>query len=344
VSRRAFLRHGLRLGLSLPAIGAVLVGCGVDPSIQRAFEERTAQPPTSGVAAAPAAAPSPTAAASATPIPTRTVAPTATPEPPRARFAVIGDYGLAGPDAERVAKMVAGWAPDFVVTTGDNNYPHGGGETIDANVGQYYAQFMAGAATQYGPQSPANRFFPVLGNHDADTSSGQPYVDYFGLPGNERYYTVDWAPLRIYALNSVPWIEPDGAHPESAQAEWLRRELAASPDTWNIVVFHHAPYTSDIRGSAEWMRWPFREWGADVALCGHNHVYERVAVGGFTYLVNGLGGGARYAWGPVVEGSLVRYNLDHGAMLVEATPERAEFRFITATTGEEVDRYVLPEG
>ena len=31
MTRRAFLAHGLRLGLSLPAISAVLVGCGVDP-------------------------------------------------------------------------------------------------------------------------------------------------------------------------------------------------------------------------------------------------------------------------------------------------------------------------
>jgi hypothetical protein len=200
---------------------------------------------------------------------------------------------------------------------------------------------MAGAATAYGPGAPENRFFPVLGNHDADVPGAEPYLGYFSLPGNERYYTVERPPVRIYALNSVPWVEPDGAHPESAQAAWLKRELAASPGTWNIVVFHHPPYSSDRRGSAEWMAWPFREWGADIALCGHNHVYERVEVDGFTYLVNGLGGGARYAWGPVVAGSLVRYNADHGAMLVEATPAQITFQFIVASSGEVVDTVAL---
>jgi hypothetical protein len=38
-----------------------------------------------------------------------------------ARFAVIGDYGQAGPAAEAVAWRVRSGNPDFIVTTGDNN-------------------------------------------------------------------------------------------------------------------------------------------------------------------------------------------------------------------------------
>jgi tartrate-resistant acid phosphatase type 5 len=340
MSRRQFLARGLRLGLSLPAISAVLLGCGVRPlrlptPVPTEAPIQLAPPPT--LPPAPTATQPPVV-----PTPTPTAIPSPAPEPALARFAVIGDYGLAGPDAQRVSEMVASWEPDFVVTTGDNNYPFGGADTIDANVGQYYHQFMAGAGTAYGPGSQANRFFPVLGNHDADINSEQPYLGYFALPGNERYYTVDWPPVRIFAVNSVAWVEPDGAHPESIQAEWLRSELAATADRWKVVVFHHPPYSSDHRGSVEWMRWPFREWGADIVLCGHNHVYERVERDGFTYLVNGLGGGARYAWGPIVEGSLVRYNADHGAMLVEASPELITFRFIAATAGEVIDTYTLP--
>lgn len=342
MSRRAFLIQGLRLGLSLPAIGAVLAGCGVDPAIQRAFE------PTASLAPArlfptTTVAPPATAIARATiePSATATSPPAPTPVPSTARFAVIGDFGEAGPPAAQVAALVAGWQPDFVVTTGDNNYPTGSAETIDANIGQYYSAFMAGANTAHGPAAQVNRFFPVLGNHDADTDAARPYIDYFTLPGNERYYSVDWPPVRIYALNSVPWVEPDGSHPESAQAAWLQQELANTSDRWKIVVFHHPPYSSDHRGSVEWMRWPFREWGADIALCGHNHVYERVEVDGFPYLVNGLGGGARYAWGPVVEGSQVRYNEGHGAILATATPEQLTFEFITATNGTVIDTYTL---
>jgi hypothetical protein len=336
MSRREFVRRGLRLGLSLPAIAGVLVGCGVDPQPLRLATRAPTASAAASAAPAPTATSAPVAATpalpSAMPLPTATDLPTPAPAP--LRFAVIGDFGQAGLPAERVAGLVANWGPDFVVTTGDNNYPSGEAATIDANVGQYYRQFIG--------EGDQNRFFPVLGNHDGDSESGAPYLSYFSLPGNERYYTVEHGPVRIHAVNSVPWIEPDGAHPESAQAAWLQAQLAASPDRWNVVVFHHPPYSSDHRGPAEWMRWPFGEWGADVVLCGHNHVYERVAVDGLTYLINGLGGGARYAWGPIAEGSQVRYNDDHGALLVEATPERIVFQFFAVSSGDPIDRYALP--
>ena len=59
------------------------------------------------------------------------------------RIAVIGDYGMNnGPEAD-VADLVASWAPDVVVTTGDNNYPDGAAETLDANVGQFYHAFIS---------------------------------------------------------------------------------------------------------------------------------------------------------------------------------------------------------
>ena len=58
------------------------------------------------------------------------------------RFAVIGDYGIAGQPEADVAALVQSWNPDIVITTGDNNYPNGEASTIDANIGQYYHQFI----------------------------------------------------------------------------------------------------------------------------------------------------------------------------------------------------------
>jgi hypothetical protein len=240
-----------------------------------------------------------------------------------------------------VADLVKSWEPEFIVTTGDNNYPLGSASTIDLNVGQYYHMFMKHTGSEYGPEAEINRFFPVLGNHDTDEDLGKPYFDYFVLPGNERYYTVDWPPVRIYAVNSVPWIEEDGVHPDSLQAMWLRDELAASPHTWNVVVFHHPPYGSGWKGISSWMRWPFQEWGADVVLNGHNHVYERNMINGFPYITNGLGGGPRYAWGDrIEEGSAVRFNAEHGAQLVEASEQRMSLTFVTRS-GEVIDEFVM---
>src|SRR4051812_29681044 len=137
------------------------------------------------------------------------------------RFAVIGDYGLAGPAEADVAALVKSWSPEFIVTTGDNNYDKGGAATIDANVGQYYHDFIYPYLGAYGNGADRNRFFPILGNHDWYTAGALPYLNYFTLPGNERYYDMVWGPVHVFALDSDQH-EPDGVTPNSLQGNWLR--------------------------------------------------------------------------------------------------------------------------
>ncbi|MCA9180264.1 MAG: metallophosphoesterase, partial [Planctomycetales bacterium] len=86
--------------------------------------------------------------------------------PDTTRFAVIGDYGWAGPREAAVAAMVEQWQPEFILTTGDNNYDYGTAETIDANIGQYYHGYIGNYQGDYGPGADGNQFFPALGNHD----------------------------------------------------------------------------------------------------------------------------------------------------------------------------------
>src|SRR4051794_21228235 len=50
------------------------------------------------------------------------------------RFAVIGDFGAATVAEGLVADRVKSWQPDFIITTGDNNYVLGGADTIDRNI------------------------------------------------------------------------------------------------------------------------------------------------------------------------------------------------------------------
>lgn len=246
------------------------------------------------------------------------------------RLAVIGDYGKAGQPEADVAALVASWAPDAVVTVGDNNYDVGAADTIDANIGQYYRAFIAPYRGAYGPGSAENRFFPALGNHDWYTDQAAAYLDYFTLPGNERYYTVRLGPLDLFVLDSDS-NEPDGIGANSAQADWLRTELAASEAPWQIVAFHHAPYTSSERGPVEWMRWPFAEWGADAVLTGHDHYYERLEVDGIPYVISGAGGQSLYNFAEPVPESRVRFNGDFGALLVEAGTDCLSLRFYTRT-------------
>ncbi|NJN67118.1 MAG: alkaline phosphatase [Chloroflexaceae bacterium] len=334
----------------LGLLAALLTACGSQqPTGLAVASPIPSSPPASDLVAPPRPAAAPDAerlpeslAPSATPSQTPSPLPSPTPSPTSAvvRFAVIGDFGLAGPPEEEVATMVKSWNPDFIVTTGDNNYPSGAAETMDENVGQYYHNYIFPYQGTYGEGATVNRFYPVIGNHDVMTEQGQPYFDYFTLPGNERYYRVTHDPVAIFALNSMPGSEPDGVTSDSVQAEWLRQELAASDACWKLVVFHHPPYSSDRRGPYDWMRWPFQEWGADATLAGHHHVYERIMVDGMPHFVNGLGGGARYAFGEIPEGSEARYNADHGAMLVDATAGQITFRFFSRN-GQVMDTYAM---
>jgi tartrate-resistant acid phosphatase type 5 len=254
-------------------------------------------------------------------------------------FAVIGDYGTGDRHEADVAHLILEWQPDFVITLGDNNYPSGLADHMDVAVGQYFHSFIFPYLGSFGMGSDINRFFPCLGNHDVITDRGKPYFDYFTLPGNERYYDFTWGPVHLFALDDLE-TEPDGVGVSSAQAEWLKAGLAASTSPWKIVYMHYPPYSSGTHGSTDWARWPYAEWGADAVMAGHDHTYERLEVGGLAYFVNGLGGGGRYEFKDIVDGSLVRYNSDYGAMRVEATNTSLVFEFMT-TAGEVVDQYDL---
>lgn len=276
--------------------------------------------------------------------PTSTTTPTTaasfTLEPLRVRFAVIGDYGLSGPAEAQVAALVHRWEPDIIITVGDNNYPSGSAETIDENIGQYYHEHIYPYMGNYGAGAEENRFFPSMGNHDWYTAEAQPYLEYFSLPGNERYYDFTWGPVHFFALNSDEH-EPDGVRSNSIQANWLEEQMRASISPWQVVYFHHAPFSSaSFHGSTIWLQWPFATWGADVVLAGHDHTYERLLVDNIPYFVVGTGGGALYNFSPPLPETQFQYNVDYGAMLVTASETEMLFEFYHKE-GELIDSFLL---
>jgi len=257
----------------------------------------------------------------------------------------IGDFGRSGRFEANVAQLVKSWQPHLIITVGDNNYPPGAMATIDANIGQFYHEFIAPYKGSYGTGGASNRFFPSLGNHDWLTPGAKPYLDYFTLPGNERYYDFTYGPVHFFCLDSDAK-ELDGTTADSRQAEWLRKGLASSTSAWHLVYFHHAPYSSGIyhgsqTGESDRLRWPFKAWGAHAVLSGHDHVYERARADGLTYFVNGLGGDSfdKFHHPPIRE-SLKRYTGAFGAMRIDATETNLAFRFITAAKST-VDTHIL---
>lgn len=256
-------------------------------------------------------------------------------QPERVKIVAIGDYGWSGPAEQQVAELVDSFRPDYVITTGDNNYPHGEASTIDANIGQYFSELIYPYHGKYASSATENRFFPTLGNHDWYSQDAAPYLAYFTLPGNERYYDIAWGDVHFFAIDSDAH-EPDGITATSTQANWLRQGLTASKQAFNIVAMHHPPFSSGPHGDTEVMQWPYAEWGADLVLAGHDHGYERLEIDGLTYVVSGLGGVSIYSYGEGVPGSLVRYNAQYGATLLEADARELRLSFFTVE-GQLVD-------
>lgn len=267
---------------------------------------------------------------------------------PLVRFAVLGDFGTAAYGGgyvlseAAVAVLIASWSPDFIVTLGDNNYPNGVYATIDMNIGQFYHSFIHPYKGGYGKGASENRFFPCLGNHDWNTGSVEAYTDYFELPGNERYWDIARGPVRIFCVDSEPQ-EPDGTTPGSVQGQWLKQALGAATEPFKIVIMHRPPYSSGPHASTPWMQWPFGEWGATAVMAGHDHIYERLLVGGVPYFVNGLGGAQPYGFNAaLVAGSVTRFAGGFGAMLVEVPAGGgAMITKAITTSGTLLDHYAI---
>jgi len=132
-------------------------------------------------------------------------------------------------------------------------------------------------------------FWPTLGNHDTYTKPIQ-YFEIFTNPtagesggvasGTEKYYSFDHGPIHFVCLDSQTSDRSDSG----PMATWLRSDLAATPKPWRVAFWHHSPYSkgshdSDTDLKMTGMRQVFarllEEYGVDLVLSGHTHVYER---------------------------------------------------------------------
>jgi tartrate-resistant acid phosphatase type 5 len=257
-------------------------------------------------------------------------------------FAAVADFGgVSGPPAD-VAQLVRSWSPDVVVAAGDLVYPDGGTpedeDRFETQVAAHYHWAIGGYSGPYGPGPAVNRFLPALGNHDYDDGPLSRYLTFFNLPGTERYYTVKRGPVQFFFIDSYgygPTADGPGGTPVAGtgaspgvgssdlsstgpQAVWLQQQLAASDCPWRVVVWHHPPETSAVDYSPGYavMNWPLGEWGADVLITGHSHVYERIhRTDGVLHLITGWSGHSlREFSGSPVATSQFRYSADYGAV------------------------------
>jgi hypothetical protein len=136
------------------------------------------------------------------------------------------------------------------------------------------------------PENLMIPIIPAIGNHeikyppptdyDPETDA-MNYYALFNLPGNERWYSLNWGPdLRIIILDSEVLDRESETWRE--QMEWLERELPASEDyMWKVVVFHRDMISarSQIPRMIEDWAPVFDYYHVDLVMMGHFHAYER---------------------------------------------------------------------
>lgn len=167
--------------------------------------------------------------------------------------------------AETANLIEAGLATDptaRVLALGDLTYPRGRPAEFAGCYQATWGRFKA-------------RTYPTPGNHEYATAGAAGYFGYFGAQAGPGYYAVSAGSWRLISLNS----NLDAAG-NSAQLAWLRQELATHPSRCTLAYWHHPMYSSGIKGVDPRMRpaWELlMAAGAELALSGHDHLYERFA-------------------------------------------------------------------
>lgn len=156
-------------------------------------------------------------------------------------------------------------------------------------------------------------YVPCLGNHE---DNAQEYFDFFVLPGNESWYSFNWAGVHFAVLNTEPPDPPDGME-ESAerdlleskmmwdfllkQRRWLNRDLKQNRFARFLVVVFHVPYYDtklSRREPQDEVRRAFADvlekYEVELVLNGHTHNYQHHKKGFTHYVITGGGGAPLY--------------------------------------------------
>jgi len=321
------------LGGGPPTATSTATATGVpgSPATATASATRTAtRTPTPGPASTPTRTATRTPTRTATPSVTPSTTPPSTPTTPPGGDPVLvgaGDISDCGNNNDEATALLLDGIAGTVFTTGDNVYESGSS-----------SQFTNCYNPTWGRH--AGRTRPVPGNHDYGTSNASGYFGYFGSvacsPAVYCAYNLgdNW---RVYQLNS------EIAHGAgSTQEQWLRADLAATPRSCVVALWHKPRFSSgDTHGSdssyqALWQA--LYDFGADLVLVGHEHNYERFApqsptgsadpTTGIRQFVVGTGGRSHYGFGSAIANSQVRNGDTFGVLKLTLHASSYDWQFV----------------
>ena len=188
------------------------------------------------------------------------------------------------------------------------------------------------------------RTYPVAGNHDYLTANATGYFGYYGTKAGDPskgYYSYDLGAWHIVVVNSN-CAAIGGCQAGSNQVKWLRDDLTANKSQCEILMWHHARFSSGAdHGNNNFMQ---DIWKAasdnqvDLVLTAHDHTYERFAamnadgladVNGITEFVVGSGGFSHDALGVQKPNSMI-FNADtYGVLQLELFASSYNFKFLS---------------
>lgn len=246
------------------------------------------------------------------------------------RIWAIGDFGKGNTEQYRVRDAYLNY--DTVETNlwlwlGDNAYNDGTEQeyltrVFDSVYGyKKYMRHMPFIPTpgnhDYNSISPVTSPKPPLQHTGAYYDFVEVYrnAEAGGVPsGHELYYSFDYGNIHFINLNSElgsifsgndDWtgVNPLVPFNTSPMKQWLIQDLQANTKPWVIAYFHQPPYTDGSHESTTFyevfmraMRQNYtpilEQYGVDLVICGHTHVYER------SFLVKGAYYGTSQNIGP----------------------------------------------
>jgi calcineurin-like phosphoesterase family protein len=210
-----------------------------------------------------------------------------------------GDIATCNGSGDEVTARLLDGIPGRVATLGDHVYQHA---TADKLAKCY--------ASSWGRH--AHRTRPAVGNHDYLPSGAPGYYGYFGARAGPRglgYYSYELDDWHVVVLNSNCG-RVGGCGRGSPQERWLRADLADHRRACTVAYWHHPRFSSGANHGSDRAYEAFwdalYDFGADVVMGGHDHLYERFAPQtptgradpdfGIRQFVVGTGGAAHYGF------------------------------------------------
>jgi hypothetical protein len=242
-----------------------------------------------------------------------------------------GDISGCSSPGDGVTASLLDGIPGTVFTTGDNVYNDGSASRFADCYHPTWGRHKA-------------RTLPSAGNHDYMTPGAAGYFGYFGAAAGDPtkgYYDTTIGSWHVVVLNSN-CAAIGGCGAGSPQEQWLRGVLAASTAPCTVAIWHHARFSSGQNHGSNPAYQPFwqalYDYGAEVVVNGHDHLYERFgrqgptgvadAVAGIRQFTVGTGGINHYSFGTIRPNSEVRNSNTFGVLKLTLHPDRYDWQFV----------------